>query len=117
MYVGLIVHSFTGNTLSVADRIRERLLSDGHSVSLERVTVVNEDPQSPAPVVLENGPDTSKYDAVIFAGPVRGMSISPALQAYIPGSDALAGKPVKVFVTHYFPFAWMGGQPVCSAVG
>lgn len=109
MYVGIIVHSFTGNTRSVADRIQEQLLSNGHTVSLEEVTVVNEDPQSPAPKTLATVPDTSKYDAVIFGGPVRGMSASPAMQSYVPLSDPLQGKPVRVFVTHYFPFAWMGG--------
>ena len=109
MYVGLIVHSFTGNTRSVAERIRERLLANGHTVSLEEVVLVNEDPQSPSPITLASAPATAKYDAVVFAGPVRGMSASPAMQSYIPISDPLEGKPVRVFVTHYFPFAWMGG--------
>ncbi len=31
MKIGIIVHSHTGNTLSVAQKIKERLVSGGHS--------------------------------------------------------------------------------------
>jgi len=39
MNIGIIVYSQTGNTLSVAKKLEERLSAAGHSVNLEQVTV------------------------------------------------------------------------------
>lgn len=110
MKVGIIIHSYTGNTLSVAERLRERLLESGHTVSLERVTAVNEDPSAAKNVQLKSKPDISTYDALIFGCPVRGFSMSPVMKAYMQQLPLLKGKKVGCFVTQYFPFPWMGGD-------
>ena len=110
MKVGIIVHSHTGNTLSVAERLKAAMASKGHSVSIERVVAVNEDPASKDPVVLKNTPDTGSYDALVFAAPVRAFSLSPVMKAYLAQLSALSGKKVACFVTQQLPFKWMGGS-------
>jgi len=110
MKVGIIIHSHTGNTLSVAEKIRDSLLAAGHAVSLERVTAVNEDPKAAGNVQLASIPDTSEYDAVIFGAPVRGLSLSPVMMAYIDQLPPLQGKKAGGFVTQFFPYPIMGGN-------
>lgn len=73
MKVGIIIHSHTGNTLSVAERLKEKLVAVGHQATIDQVTAVNEDPS--AKVELKTMPDTSTYDALIFGAPVRWAEI------------------------------------------
>jgi len=40
MNIGIIVYSWSGNTLSVAEKLQEKLSAAGHSVALEQVSVV-----------------------------------------------------------------------------
>jgi flavodoxin len=110
MKVGIIVHSYTGNTLSVAQRLNEVFLLAGHSVSLERVSAINEDPSSSGNIQLKTIPDTSTYDILIFGAPVRAFSLSPVMKAYLSQLPSLKGKKVSCFVTESFPYAWMGGN-------
>lgn len=43
MEIGIIVHSLTGNTLSVAERLQERLAADGHDVEIEQLKTIGEE--------------------------------------------------------------------------
>lgn len=110
MKVGIIIHSHTGNTLSVAQKLRDSLLTAGHSVNLERVTVVNENPSAAGNVQLQSIPDTRDYDVLIFGAPVRAFSLSPVMKAYLSQLPSLQGKKAGVFVTQFFPSPWMGGS-------
>lgn len=110
MKVGIIVHSHTGNTLSVAEKIREELIKSGHTVNLEQVKAVDENPNSSKPVELEVIPDTTGYDALIFGAPVRAFSLSPVMKKYLSQVNSLEGKKVCCFVTQGFPKPWMGGN-------
>jgi len=109
MKVGIIVHSHTGNTLSVAQKLKDALLAAGHSVNLEQVVAVNEDP-SKTDFKLETIPDTSDYETLIFAAPVRAFSLSPIMKAYLAQVPSLQGKTIGCFVTQHFPYPWMGGS-------
>lgn len=110
MKVGIIVHSHTGNTLSVAQKIKDQLIEAGHLVDLEQVTAVNEDPSAVANIQLKNSPEASQYDALIFGAPVRGFSLSPVMMVYLKQLSAMKNKKVGCFVTQAFPFEWMGGK-------
>lgn len=110
MKIGIIVHSKTGNTLSVAQKIKQELLNAGHSVNLEQVTAVDEDAAAQGKVQLKNIPDVSNYDAVIFGAPVHAFSLSNAMKEYFSKTASLSGKKVSCFVTQQFPYAWMGGN-------
>ncbi|MGA1873758.1 MAG: hypothetical protein ACMUHY_08805, partial [Thermoplasmatota archaeon] len=39
MRIGIILYSQTGNTLSVAERIRDRLTKKGHTVKIDKVLI------------------------------------------------------------------------------
>lgn len=113
MKIGIIVHSHTGNTYSVVERLREKLKASGHVVNVERLVLVGGEPtniKDMAKIRLETLPDLSKYDALVFAGPVRGASISPVLSFYLAQISSLKSKKVACLVTEAFPYPWMGGN-------
>lgn len=105
MNIGLIVYSQTGNTLSVAERLKEALARAGHTVAVERVEA-----EPGQPLKLKTAPDPRKYDAVLFGSPVHAFSLAPAMRAYLAQVPALEGKRVAGFVTQGLPFAWLGGN-------
>lgn len=110
MNIGIIVHSQTGNTLSVAQKLMEKLLENGHSVSLERVTAINDEQTDAGKIQLSEAPSVEKYDALIFGAPVRGMSLSAVMSAYLSKTASLEGKIIICYLTQFFPFPWMGGN-------
>lgn len=111
MNIGIIIYSRTGNTLSVGERIRESLLTGGHEVHLERVTAINEDPNTTKEKIkLKSVPDIALYDYVIIGAPVQGFSLSPIMKTYLDQIHQLQGKKVACFVTQHFPKPWMGGS-------
>ncbi|NCC75880.1 MAG: flavodoxin family protein, partial [Clostridia bacterium] len=113
MNIGLIVYSYTGNTLSVADKLKDQLQAQGHTATIERVHASNENPQKnrlDKTGSLTQAPDPAPYDALILAAPVNGFSLAKVMQDYLASCPGLAGKPVRLFVTHHFPKAWLGGS-------
>jgi Flavodoxins len=110
MNIGIILFSRTGNTLSVAEKIRAACAAQGHTAAIERVTAENEDPGGRLPVRLKNAPDPTRFDAVIFGAPVQGFSLSPIMKAYLAQMPQVSGKKVYCFVTQQFPKPWMGGK-------
>ncbi len=110
MKIGIIVHSHTGNTLSVAQLLCERLLHAGHLAQLEQIIPENDGEADVTKVRLKSIPDAGNYDALVFACPVRGASITPVLSAYLMQIGPLQKKKVACFVTQYFPYPWMGGN-------
>jgi menaquinone-dependent protoporphyrinogen IX oxidase len=110
MKIGIIVYSKTGNTLSVAERIKDALIQKGCSVNLERFTAETEGPQSNKVVRLTATPDPSGYDLLIFGAPVQAFSLDPAMKLYLNGLVMQKTVPAYCFVTEHFPKAWMGGK-------
>jgi len=114
MKIGIIVHSQTGNTLSVAEALKAKLATAGHSVNIERITP--EDPKQTVAkkVKIQKVPDLSAYDALVLAAPVQAFSVSPVMKAYLLQLPALNGKKVALFVTKGLPFKWTGGNNAIS---
>lgn len=110
MKVGIIVHSQTGHTLSVTEKLKEKLSAAGHSVNVEQITPVDPKQTDPKKVRIEKLPDLSAYDALVLAAPVQAFSVSPVMKAYLPQLPALNGKKVAAFVTKGLPFKWTGGN-------
>lgn len=100
----------TGNTFSVAERIREEFLAAGHFVNLERVTALNENPSASVNIQLQSIPITNEYDVLIFGAPTRVFSLSPVMKAYLAQISSLQSKRVGCFVTQILPYPWMGGN-------
>lgn len=109
MVVGIIIHSETGNTLSVGECIRDALLINGHEVNIERVRLTNEKPAENSTGSIGNF-DLTKYDWLIFGAPVNGFSLSKAMQSYVSQLPDQSGLKTCCFVTQYFPKPWMGGN-------
>lgn len=123
MNIGMIVYSQTGNTLSVAQKLQEKLAAAGHSVALERIEVIGEIGPGKA-VQFKTLPDPTPYDALVIGGPVQAFSLNQATQEYLKQCASLEGKLVACLVTQAFPYAWMGGnrairqmRKLCEAKG
>ncbi len=124
MNIGIIVYSQTGNTLSVAKKLEEKLSATGHSATLEQVKVVGERKRGGRDFRLETLPDTGPYDALVFGSAVEAFSLSPVLTTYLKQIESLQGKKVACLVTQLFPYPWMGGnratrqmRKLCEAKG
>jgi len=110
MNIGIVVYSWSGNTLSVAKKLEERLATVGHSVRLEQVTVVGKRKQGDKEFQLETVPEVAPYDALVFGSAVEAFSLSPVLREYLKGIGSLERKKVACLVTQFFPYPWMGGN-------
>lgn len=109
MKIGIVVHSKTGNTRSVAEKLQEKLAKSGHEVRLESIEVAGDGRSNSRQFRLANCPDIGAYDYVIFGAPVWGATVSSVMAAYLKQLSTLKGKRVLCFVTMLFPFSWMGG--------
>jgi len=110
MNIGIIYYSNTGNTLSVSETLKKALEASGNQVSIERIEVSPDNPQAES-VRLVKAPAITGYDLLVFASPVHGFQPSKAMAAFLSQLTDLSGRKVICFVTHFFPFAWMGGKP------
>lgn len=110
MKIGIVVHSHTGNTASVGQRLKEKFIAGGHSVNILEVKASNDDQAQIDKINLTSIPVVDTYDVLIIGAPVRGFSLSPVLQAYLKKVESLRGKKVACYVTQHFPYKWMGGN-------
>ena len=110
MNIGMIVHSQTGNTLSVATKLKEKLSAAGHEVTLEHLKVIGEARPGMKDVKFETLPDASGYDALVFGSPVQGFSLAAGLSNYLRQIPPFQDKEVALLVTEAFPYPWMGGN-------
>ena len=110
MNIGIIYFSNTGNTLSVLETLKKALEASGNQVSIERIEVSPDNPQAES-VRLVKAPAITGYDLLVFASPVHGFQPSKAMAAFLNQLTDLSGRKVVCLVTHFFPFAWMGGKP------
>lgn len=110
MNIGVIVYSQTGNTLGVAEKIRDKLVEGGHPVALEEIKITGKTPARPGSFELSRIPSTDGYDALILGAPVQAFSLNPAMKAYLAQLPNLDGKKVALFVTKGLPTPWLGGS-------
>ena len=114
MYIGILVHSETGHTLSVAQRIEKQLTEMGHACRIERVSAVGETAESRGqvklPIELNSPPDATPFDVVILGAPVWGFSLSKVMAAYVNQLPRLSGKKTGCFITQHFARPIFGGN-------
>lgn len=109
MNIGIIIHSQTGNTLSVAEKLKKSLILKGHDVTLQQVTDKGESSHK-SKIQLQTIPTIEDYDCLFFGAPVWGYSLSPVMKLYLAQLLTLKDKRVGCFVTEFFPYSWMGGS-------
>lgn len=110
MNIGIIIYSQTGNTNSVALKLKEKLSAAGHSVGIEQIEISGELGPRATNFQLKRKPDVDTYDALVFGAPVQAFSLSPAMKSYLMQMASLKGKKVACFVTKHLPFYWTGGN-------
>jgi len=108
MKIGIIIYSYSGNTLKVAEAIKEQLEHSGIITEINQITAVNDNPSSQA-VTLDSKPNLMDYDGVILATPVRGFQIAPVMKAYLHQIEDCHKQRIYLFVTHHFALPWLGG--------
>jgi hypothetical protein len=110
MKIGIVVYSQTGNTLSVATKLKEKLAAAGHSVALEQVKLVGERKSGSRELQLGPLPDVTPYDVLVFGAAVEAFSLSPVMTKCLGQIGSLEKKNVICLITQAFPFAWLGGS-------
>jgi flavodoxin len=110
MKIGIIVYSQTEHTYSVAEKLQEKLLDDGHDVEVERVIPAGETHPGVKNVEFQSQPDVDAYDALIFGAPVQAFSLAAAMKAYMTQIPSLETKKIACFVTKGLPFHRTGGN-------
>jgi len=110
MKIGIIIHSYTGNTFEVAEKLQKRLLDDGKDVEIKRVRMVGGDKPKGKDIKIETPPEVDKYDALIFGSPVHAFTLSLAMKTYLEQIPSLQDKKIVLFVTKGTRFNWTGGN-------
>ncbi|HWQ06972.1 MAG TPA: hypothetical protein VN453_07080 [Feifaniaceae bacterium] len=110
MNIGIIVYSQTGNTLSVAERLRDALINGCAEAEIAHVVVEGGDPKTGAPLKLVAAPDPNGYDAVVFASPVQAFSLAQAMVLYFKQLPKFETKKVFFFTTQHLKKPWLGAN-------
>ncbi|MGS0972961.1 MAG: flavodoxin family protein [Candidatus Izemoplasmataceae bacterium] len=100
MKKAIVYYSKTGNTKSVVDRFQ--------GFDVLEVKAESDDPNHDP--VLTSSPSISDYEYVVFASPVHGFQLCKIMKAYLKQLGSLKGKKINLFITHYFRFAFLGGN-------
>ncbi|MDP2425606.1 MAG: hypothetical protein U1C51_08350 [Candidatus Izemoplasmatales bacterium] len=114
MKIGLIVLSLTGNTMKVAHRLQEEL----KHLSLESEILPIETTDeflTPESTSIKHQVDLSIHDYYVLCTPVHGFLPPKLIQSFLKDTSQTK-KIVGLLVTHYFPFAWMGGLSTIKAI-
>ena len=109
MNIGILVYSYTGNTLSVAEKIKEQIQQNGDQAQIHRVTCINGNPNGKQPLVLKDIPDVSGFDELIIGAPINGFSLCKGMKMYFDRSQIGEGQ-VNCFVTQHFKSPLFGGN-------
>lgn len=110
MKIGIIVYSQTGNTLSVAEKLKERLTQRGEAAEILRIVVEGDDVQSKTPFRIVEAPDPRGFDAVVFASPVQAFSLAQAMVQYFRQMPAPEAEKVLFFTTQHLKKPWLGAN-------
>lgn len=104
MKTAIIIFSETGHTLSVGNQIRNKIIGS----DLFEIMVTRPNKNNRLDFSFDRIPNVEDYDNIVFGSFVEGFQLNPVMKRYIEDQD-LKGKKIICFLTHYFPFKWMGG--------
>jgi flavodoxin len=108
--IGIIVYSQTGNTHSVAEKIKEKLTTAQHTAEIERIKVVGDVKPRQKDIQFETIPSVEQYDGIVFGAPVHAFSLAQVMSKYLDQIPSLAGKKIALFATKQLRFNWTGGN-------
>jgi len=110
MKIGIVVYSQTGNTRSVAAKLKEALSTAGHRVSLDEVKLAGERKQGTKVFELGPLPNLGDCDALVIGAPVEAFSLSPIMVKYLEAVPTLEKKDVACLITQGLAYRWLGGN-------
>ena len=112
MDIGIIVYSQGGNTLSVTEKLKDKLAASGHTVALERVEIEGEAKPGPGggDVKLTSAPAVDRFKGIVFAAPVQAFSLAAAMKGYLNRLGSMQGKDFACLVTKQLKGNWTGGN-------
>jgi flavodoxin len=110
MKIGIIVHSQTGNTLKVAEKIHDNLVAHGKDVELIRLMTLGDVEKMTNPVQLDHLPNVDHFDTLIFGGWIQAFNLHQGMTMFLQQLPPLNEKQITCFITQFFPFKWMGGN-------
>ncbi len=111
MKIGIIVYSQTGNTYSVVEKVKEKLVNKGHEVNIDRLEPLDQSEVHPGAknIKYKNFPELGKYEGYIFASPVQAFSLAAGMESYLKNIESLDNKKTACVLTKGLPFNWTGG--------
>jgi flavodoxin len=111
MKFGFIVHSQSGNTLSVAKKLIDQLKYKGHEVFLIHIKSedVNKSMQHPEALITVYEDNFTEVDVLIVGAWTQAFSLCRGMDYYCKHHLNVNSKETHVYVTHHFPYEWMGG--------
>jgi flavodoxin len=112
MKIGIVVHSNSGHTQTVAEELRDRLASNGLDVTLHPLKTAGTARPGTANISLRSRPTLAGYDRLVIGSPVNGGKMSAAMAAYLNGVPSLKGQQVAFLLTHFFRRAWGAEQTI-----
>lgn len=115
MKIGVIVYSYTNNTLTIAKKLESILLDKGYDVEVKSIKAEDESTNINH-YNLVNIPSVENYDSIVFATCVRGFDCALIFKQYIQTIKTLKDKKVCGFVSQYFPFDFMGGSQALKSM-
>ncbi|MFO7612094.1 MAG: flavodoxin [Clostridia bacterium] len=110
MRIGIIVHSVTGNTLSVSKKLEQVLGEAGHEVELKEIKTEGKPNPADKEVKFSELPGLDGYDAIVFGSHTEAFSLEFAMKEYFKRIDGLKDRKAACLITHQLPCRWMGGN-------
>ena len=110
MKIGLLVHSVTGHTLSVMEKVEVALKDKGHEVELKEIKTAGKVDVGQTEVEFTENPSPAGYDAVVFGSHTEAFQLEQTMKLYLKQMEKIEGLKTACLVTHQFPFHWMGGN-------
>ena len=111
MKIGIIVHSNTGNTLSVAKKLEKTFSKKGHEVKIGKLELPEDFKPGSSKIEFLSVPSLDRYDCLVFGSPVEAFSLSAVMVKYLKEkAPSMKGRKVLLYVTKALPFNWTGGN-------
>lgn len=103
MKIGIIVYSYTGQTLAAAETLQQKLSAAGHEVALKKLETTSAVKPGAADVTLKSPPALDDFEAVVIAAPAWGGIPAAPMTVYLEQLPSLAGKQFAYLATGLFP--------------
>ncbi len=110
MKIGLIIHSVTGNTSKVANKLKIVLADGGHEVELKEIKTAGKVSPGESKANFTDLPSLDGYDALVFGSHTEAFQLEQIMKLYFKQLESLKERKVACISTHQFPFAWLGGN-------